>query len=128
MRLKIIPTGNFVFFRKVKSEESWCKQSGIKLYDKSKAKDEETDSSRAQALSDSRLIVEAEVVTVGPGRSDDKGILHELRVKVCDRVLLSRWVGSRREIIIGDQAYALTDSYLIMATLEEKNNEDQTAK
>jgi len=42
--------------------------------------------------------MEAEVIAVGPGVRDDKGIVRPLDVKVGDRVLLGKWSGTEVKI------------------------------
>ena len=123
MEVKIIPTGDFALFRRVEPQESWCRDAGIDLYEEHP--DEEKSKGPREEIHRGRPCVEAEVVAVGPGtlRIDKESHkFEEVRVKTGDRVLLSRWVRPRREILIDGKRHALTDSYSIMAILEKENN------
>ena len=42
--------------------------------------------------------VEGEVLAVGSGVRDEQGNLHPLEVKVCDKVLFSKWGGNEVKI------------------------------
>ncbi|MDR2067531.1 MAG: co-chaperone GroES [Holosporaceae bacterium] len=49
--------------------------------------------------------MEGEVLAVGAGVRDDKGTLHQLEVKVGDRVLFAKWGGN--EVKIDGEEYTI---------------------
>ncbi len=59
---------------------------------------------------------EGEVVAVGPGARDDKGVLHPLDVKPGDRILFGKWSGT--EVKIDGQELLIMKESDIMGILE----------
>ncbi|MDR1551152.1 MAG: co-chaperone GroES [Holosporaceae bacterium] len=56
--------------------------------------------------------MEGEVLAVGPGTRDDKGELHQLDVKIGDRVLFAKWGGNEVKIV-GEDYTILKESDIL---------------
>ena len=59
---------------------------------------------------------QGEVVAVGPGARDEKGVLQPLEVKAGDRVLFGKWSGS--EVKIDDEELLIMKESDILGVLE----------
>ena len=59
---------------------------------------------------------QGEVVAVGPGARDEKGVVQPLDVKVGDRVLFGKWSGS--EVKIDDEELLIMKESDILGVLE----------
>jgi chaperonin GroES len=59
---------------------------------------------------------QGEVVTVGPGARDEKGVVQPLEVKAGDRVLFGKWSGS--EVKIDDEELLIMKESDILGVLE----------
>ena len=60
--------------------------------------------------------MEGEVIAVGPGTRDDKGMLHLLDVKAGDRVLFGKWSGT--EVKIDGEELLIMKESDIMGVIE----------
>ena len=58
------------------------------------------------------------VLAIGPGALDDNGVLHQIEVKVGDRIAFADW-GFRKAKIDG-QEYIIADENAVYAIIEEK--------
>jgi chaperonin GroES len=86
MNVKIKPIGDRVLVKHVEEKEQ--NRGGIIIPDSAKEKPQE-----------------AEVIALGTGKKDDKGVVQPFEVKVGDRVLISKYGGT--EVRIEDQKYVL---------------------
>jgi chaperonin GroES len=86
MKVKIKPIGDRVLVKHVEEKEQT--RGGIIIPDSAKEKPQE-----------------AEVIALGTGKKDDKGVVQAFEVKVGDRVLISKYGGT--EVKIEDQKYVL---------------------
>ncbi|MDR2723861.1 MAG: co-chaperone GroES [Holosporaceae bacterium] len=59
--------------------------------------------------------VEGEILAVGTGLRDDKGVLHALDVKVGDRVLFAKWGGN--EVKVDGEEYIILKESDILGIL-----------
>jgi chaperonin GroES len=59
---------------------------------------------------------QGEIVAVGPGARDEKGVVQPLEVKAGDRVLFGKWSGS--EVKIDDQELLIMKESDILGVLE----------
>ena len=59
---------------------------------------------------------QGEVVAVGPGARDEKGVVQPLDVKAGDRVLFGKWSGS--EVKIDDEEFLIMKESDILGVLE----------
>ena len=59
---------------------------------------------------------QGEVVAVGPGARDEKGVIQPLEVKAGDRVLFGKWSGS--EVKIDDEELLIMKEIDILGVLE----------
>ena len=77
--MKFRPLHDRVVVRRIESEERT--KGGIIIPDTAKEKQQE-----------------GEVVSVGPGARDDKGVVNALELKAGDRILLGKWSGTEVKI------------------------------
>ena len=56
--------------------------------------------------------MEGEVVAVGPGARDEKGVVHALDVKPGDRVLFAKWSGSELKLD-GEELMVMKESDIL---------------
>lgn len=96
-QLKFRPLGDRVLLIRRESEES---VGGILLPDNAKKKQET-----------------AQVVAVGPGKSDKNGALLPMPVKVGDLVLIEKYSG--QEVSLDNQEYTIVRAEDIIAIVEE---------
>jgi len=86
MKVKIKPIGDRVLVKHVEEKEQ--SRGGIIIPDSAKEKPQE-----------------AEVIALGTGKKDDKGVVQPFEVKVGDRILISKYGGT--EVKIEDEKYVL---------------------
>jgi chaperonin GroES len=86
MKVKIKPIGDRVLVKHVEEKEQT--RGGIIIPDSAKEKPQE-----------------AEVIALGTGKKDDKGVVQAFEVKVGDRVLISKYGGT--EVKIEEEKYVL---------------------
>lgn len=91
------PLGNRVLVRRLEAEEKL--KGGILLPDTAKKKQEQ-----------------AEVISIGAGKSDKNGKLIPLPVKVGDIILMEKYSG--QEITLGDNEYVIVRADDIIAIVE----------
>lgn len=97
MSVNFIPLKDRVLIKRINQEEKT--PGGIIIPDTAKEKP-----------------VEGEVLAVGSGIRDDQGTLHELEVKVGDRVLFAKWGGN--EVKIQGEEYVIMKESDILGILK----------
>ena len=95
--MKIRPLNDRILVKRLESEENTA--GGIIIPDTAKEKP-----------------AQGQVVAVGPGKRDDKGVLVPVEVKVGDHVLTSKYGGT--EIKIDDKEYKILNASDILAIVE----------
>lgn len=95
--MKIIPMQDYIVLKRAKAEE--VTSGGIYI------------PTTAQEKS-----IEAEVVAVGPGKVLDTGVLIEPKLKVGDKVLITKWAGN--EIKIDGEEHLFIREPEIFAVIE----------
>jgi chaperonin GroES len=95
--MKFRPLHDRVVVRRIEEEERT--KGGIIIPDTAKEKPQQ-----------------GEVVAVGPGARDDKGVVQPLEVKAGDRVLFGKWSGS--EVKIDDEELLIMKESDILGVLE----------
>lgn len=96
--IKIKPIGNRVLAKRLEAEEKM--KGGIILPDTAKKKQET-----------------AVVVAIGTGKTDKKGNLVSLPVKVGEKILMDKYGGT--EVTYGDEEYVILNADDIIAVIEE---------
>lgn len=97
MSVNFIPLKDRVLIKRINQEEKT--PGGIIIPDTAKEKP-----------------IEGEVLAVGNGIRDDQGKLHELEVKVGDRVLFAKWGGN--EVKIQGEEYVIMKESDILGILK----------
>lgn len=92
------PLGNRVLVRRLQAEDTL--KGGIILPDSAKKKQEQ-----------------AEVISVGPGKSDKNGQLVPVQVKVGDIVLMEKYTG--QEVTLNDEEYMIVRADDLIAIIEK---------
>lgn len=92
------PMGNRVLLRRLEAEEKL--KGGIFLPETAKKKQEQ-----------------AEVIAIGPGKSDKSGNLIPMPVKVGDVILMEKYSG--QEVTLDDQEYVIVRADDIIAIIEK---------
>ena len=97
MKVKIKPIGDRVLVKHVEDKEQT--RGGIIIPDSAKEKPQE-----------------AEVIALGTGKKDDKGVVQPFEVKVGDRVLISKYGGT--EVKLEEEKYVLVREDDILGVIQ----------